>query len=122
MRDDVWITDEDSNRGGLTVGYGATSTTVGPELGFGHFAGDLYEKQVLIVKAAWGGKSLAVDFRPPSSGWTVDPPVAAGQQGFYYNEILRIVDDAIANLATYFPNYNRPRLRDRGRLLAPGME
>jgi len=65
VRDDVWIKDQDPTWGGLTAGYGSNTGTVGPELGFGHFVGDLYEKQVLIVKAAWGGKSLAVDFRPP---------------------------------------------------------
>lgn len=97
LRDDVWIKDEDGQFGGLTAGYGSNSDTVGPELGFGHHVGDLYEKQVLLVKAAWGGKSLGVDFRPPSSGDTT---------GFYYNEILRLVNDAIANLETYFPDYN----------------
>lgn len=96
-RDDVWITDQNGKRGGITVGYGSSATTVGPELGFGHHMGDLYEEQVLIVKAAWGGKSLAVDFRPPSSG---------GTTGFYYNETLSLVNDAIANLGSYFPDYN----------------
>ena len=80
VRDDVWIRDQNPSQGGLTVGYGADSGKVGPELGFGHVIGDLNEQQVLIVKAAWGGKSLAVDFRPPSSG---------GTTGFYYNEILQ---------------------------------
>lgn len=97
VRDDVWIKDQDPSYGGLTVGYGSNSGTVGPELGFGHFAGDHYENQVLIVKAAWGGKSLAVDFRPPSSD---------GTTGFYYNETLSLVNDAIANLGTYFPDYD----------------
>lgn len=96
-REDVWIKDQYGSYGGLTSGYGSDSTTVGPELGFGHAAGDQYENQVLIVKAAWGGKSLAVDFRPPSSG---------GTTGSYYNEVLRLVNDAIANLSTYFPGYN----------------
>ena len=26
------------------------------------------DEPVLIIKTAWGGKSLAVDFRPPSAG------------------------------------------------------
>lgn len=97
VRDDVWIRDESPAQGGLTAGYGATTGTIGPELGFGHLMGDRNEHQVLLVKAAWGGKSLAVDFRPPSSG---------GTTGFYYNEIKRLVNEATTNLATYFPNYN----------------
>lgn len=83
VRDDVWIRDQDTSAGGLTIGYASASDRVGPELGFGHVIGDLREEQVLIVKAAWGGKSLANDFRPPSSGQ--DPaPLVAGDAGFYY--------------------------------------
>ena len=101
VRDDVWIRDQNGMLGGLTAGYGSNSGTVGPELGFGHHAGDLYDKQIIIVKAAWGGKSLAVDFRPPSSG---------GSTGFYYNEVIRLVtemtDDLDTDPSTYFPDYD----------------
>ena len=99
--DDVWMHYERSATqlltGTLNPGYGASNTTIGPELGFGYVMGDYFDNQVLLVKAAWGGKSLAVDFRPPSSG---------GNVGFYYNEILRLVDDAVTNLKTYFPGYD----------------
>jgi hypothetical protein len=112
VRDDVWIRDEAPQEGGLTVGYGTTSSLFGPELGFGHLIGDRNEEQVLILKAAWGGKSLAVDFRPPSSGSSdnpsvpYDPPTANGDDGFYYSEILRLVNEAKTNLGTYFPDYD----------------
>ncbi len=53
--------------------------------------GDRNEHQILLVKAAWGGKSLAVDFRPPSTG---------GTTGFYYNEVKRLVNEATSNLGT----------------------
>lgn len=63
----------------LTVGFGAGGPTAkygpffGPELGFG-WSLDLNENDnVLIVKTAWGGKSLAHDFRPPSSTTLDDP-------------------------------------------------
>ncbi|MGB1129533.1 MAG: sialate O-acetylesterase, partial [Haloferula sp.] len=101
VRDDVWIRDQDGDLGGLTPGYGAQTSLVGPELGFGHFVGDLQENQIIIVKTAWGGKDLANDFRPPSSG---------GTTGFYYNEILRLVTEMTDNLdtdpSTYFPDYD----------------
>jgi hypothetical protein len=106
VRDDVWIRDQSPKHGGLTVGYGANSSLVGPEIGFGHAVGDFYESQVLIVKAAWGGKALATNFRPPSSGWSVNPPVNSTQEGFYYTEILRLVNEATNQLGTYFPDYN----------------
>ncbi|MCF7974605.1 MAG: hypothetical protein K9N55_12370 [Phycisphaerae bacterium] len=100
VRDDVWITYErDASNirfGGLAPGYGVDDSRLGPELGFGHVVGDYYDTQVLLIKTCWGGKSLAVDFRPPSSGGTV---------GFYYREMLRLVDKALANLGTYFPDY-----------------
>jgi alpha-galactosidase len=65
-RDDVWINFLD-RRGKLTVGFGSPKR-IGPELEFGNTVGDHFEEQVLIIKTAWGGKSLGRDFRPPSSG------------------------------------------------------
>ncbi|QDU22614.1 sialate O-acetylesterase [Urbifossiella limnaea] len=54
-------------KGKLTAGYGAPKC-IGPELGFGQVLGDRYPQPVLLIKAAWGGKSLYRDFRPPSAG------------------------------------------------------
>ena len=65
MRDDVWINYLDRH-GELTVGYGSPGC-IGLELQFGHIIGDYYDEQVLLIKTAWGGKSIARDFRPPSS-------------------------------------------------------
>ena len=54
-------------RGPLSVGYGVPSKCLGPELGFGHVVGDHLKDRVLIIKTAWGGKSLGRDFLPPSA-------------------------------------------------------
>ena len=70
-------------KGNLTVGYGANDDKIGPELMFGQIVGDHYANPVLIIKTAWGGKSLAEDFRPPSSGGTTGP---------YYKEMIKIVE------------------------------
>jgi len=35
--------------------------------------GDYVTNQVLLMKTAWGGKSLYKDFRPPSSSGEVGP-------------------------------------------------
>ena len=96
VRDDVWIWYFD-RKGGLTVGYGSRNDRIGPELQFGHVVGDQYEDQVLLIKIAWGGKSLAKDFRPPSSG---------GEVGPYYKELFQHVRDVLANLETHFPEYD----------------
>src|SRR4051812_27991577 len=66
-RDDVFISYLGRTRP-LGVGYGVKPGRIGPELGFGWVVGDALDPPVLLVKCAWGGKSLAVDFRPPSSG------------------------------------------------------
>jgi len=65
-RDDVWINYLE-RRGKLTVGYGSPGR-IGLELEFGHVMGNHFEEPVLLIKAAWGGKSIGRDFRPPSSG------------------------------------------------------
>lgn len=97
-----WVVREDvkiwylGRTGGLTVGYGARADRIGPELQFGHVLGDHYENPVLLIKLAWGGKSLAKDFRPPRSG---------GQIGPYYTELLKQTREVLASLATLFPDW-----------------
>jgi alpha-galactosidase len=103
VRDDVWIHYLD-RKGKLTVGFGAKDDRIGPELGFGFVIGDAYEEPVLLIKLAWGGKSLAVDFRPPSSG---------GEVGPYYKEVVQRTRSILANLKKEFPEFG-----DRGYELA----
>lgn len=66
VRDDVFIKFLD-RRGKLTVGFGSPKC-IGPELEFGRVVGDASEPQVVLIKAAWGGRSLFRDFRSPSAG------------------------------------------------------
>ena len=66
-RDDVSIKFLD-RKGKLTVGYGSPKC-IGPELGFGTVVGDRYDERVLLIKTAWGGRSLQRDFRSPSAGF-----------------------------------------------------
>jgi len=60
--------------GKLTAGYGARRQPdqdggkIGPEFTFGLTMDAAMEEPVLIIKTAWGGKSLNTDFRPPSAG------------------------------------------------------
>jgi len=97
VRDDVWIWYM-GRKGGLTVGYGSPADQrFGPELQFGHLVGDALDNQVLLLKIAWGGKSLAKDFRPPSSG---------GEVGPFYKETLQHITDVLANLGKELPDYD----------------
>jgi hypothetical protein len=99
VRDDVWI-HYLNRKGKLTVGYGAQEDRIGPEFGFGQVIGNAYEEPVLLIKLAWGGKSLAKDFRPPSSG---------GEVGPYYKEIVQRTKAVLGNLKKEFPEFG-----DRG--------
>lgn len=60
--------------GKLTAGYGSRRQPdqdggkIGPEFTFGITMDAAFEEPVLIIKTAWGGKSLHTDFRPPSAG------------------------------------------------------
>ncbi len=96
VRDDVWIWYL-GRTGGLTVGYSPKEDAIGPELQFGHLMGDACESPVLLIKTAWGGKSLAKDFRPPSAG---------GEVGPFYTQMLGHVKEVLANLKTLFPRYD----------------
>ena len=110
-RDDVWISYLE-RKGALTVGYGAREDRIGPELGFGWVLGEHFAEPVLLIKCAWGGKSLAVDFRPPSSG-KFPYPLNAKLQGAieqdpaivgkYYRETLALTRTTLAKFAEMFP-------------------
>jgi hypothetical protein len=97
VRDDVQISfkvGDEVLKGGLTVGYTGYAADgsrrhMGPELGFGCVLGDFYPEPVLLIKTAWGGKSLFVDFRPPGSG---------GQVGPCYTKMVEEVRAALAEL------------------------
>jgi hypothetical protein len=61
--------------GKLTSGFGARGDKptkdggkIGPEFTFGLTMDAALTEPVLIIKTAWGGKSLHTDFRPPSAG------------------------------------------------------
>jgi hypothetical protein len=100
VRDDVWVRyqreDQPLLAGPLGVGFTVYGDAhhFGPELQFGHVVGDHFENPVLLIKTAWGGKSLYGDFRPPSSG---------GETGEYYTRMIADVRDALANMEEEFP-------------------
>ena len=100
IRDDVWVRYQPESgplrAGPLTFGFTSYGDQhhFGPELQFGHAIGDALKNEVLLIKAAWGGKSLYEDFRPPSSG---------GKTGAYYTLMIGHVREALANLKKEFP-------------------
>ena len=68
---EVWISylsHGDVKQGQLTTGFGADDNKIGPELTFGIYMQKQLNEPILIIKTAWGGKSINTDFRPPSAG------------------------------------------------------
>ena len=70
----VWISsigcagdDTTEQKGLLTTGFGASAAEIGPEFTYGIYMEKLGEP-ILLIKTAWGGRSLHTDFRPPSAG------------------------------------------------------
>jgi hypothetical protein len=124
QREDVWIKFL-NRKGNLTAGYGSPGC-IGPEFGFGWVVGDHYAKsgqQVLLIKTAWGGRSLYCDFRPPSAGMPSDAvldkmlaelrkknPSATREDvekpfGTSYRQMIDEVHQTLANLKALFPGY-----------------
>jgi hypothetical protein len=100
LRNDVFVRYQREDRpllaGPLGMGFSVYGDAhhFGPELQFGHVVGDHSENPVLLIKTAWGGKSLFKDFRPPSSG---------GETGKYYTLMIAQVRETLANVATELP-------------------
>ncbi|MFK7790903.1 MAG: sialate O-acetylesterase, partial [Phycisphaeraceae bacterium] len=90
--------------GPLKPGYGASAGQIGPELGFGHVIGDATKGQVLLIKAAWGGKSLGHNFLPPSVG-KYTRPIEPDDPGYFYQRILQLAREVSVNIETYLPGY-----------------
>lgn len=123
--------------GKLTAGYGSVwgqppgklGDKIGPEFTFGLTMDAAFEEPVLLIKTAWGGKSLHTDFRPPSAGpyqlstfqidnypkqqghgipkdfeaWKVEK---ANATGIYYRLMIEHVKEVLANPKQVIPEYD----------------
>lgn len=103
QRDDVWVIEfncadqspPDQCKPALNkiMPAGINDKFFGPELGFAHSVGDYYDEPVLIIKTAWGGKSLAVDFLPPSIAQATNRAT-----GPYYNAMMQFAQSVLEKL------------------------
>lgn len=84
--------------GELSIGYAVYDGRhhFGPELQFGHVIGDHLREPVLLIKTAWGGKSLHKDFRPPS---------AEGATGPFYTRMIAEYREALGSISKHFPQF-----------------
>jgi alpha-galactosidase len=122
--------------GKLTAGFGARrnpnelADKFGPEYAFGLTMEQNYDGPILIIKCAWGGKSLHTDFRPPSAGpytlsdwqkenypkqeghgipkdfeqWKKDKAQAIGT---YYRMMTKHVNEVLADPGKVVPDYDK---------------
>jgi alpha-galactosidase len=128
--EDVWISyltgDGDRYSGKLTAGYGAKGgeSKIGPEFTFGITMQKLLDEPILLIKTAWGGKSLHTDFRPPSAGpyelnpqqmdqfakrgvnveqWKAEKAEATG---CYYRLMIDYVREVLRDIRRVCPDYD----------------
>jgi len=104
-------------RGRVKVGYGFDRERIGPEYAFGLYLDKAMGEPILIIKTAWGGKSLAVDFRPPSAGPYLpsqserdnDRVPTGDSVGHYYREMIEFVQATLKDadsIRQVVPNYD----------------
>ncbi len=135
--DDVWISyytgggdNMGEGFGKLTAGYGSrrnpaeASDKIGPEFTFGIYMNKAVDEPILIIKTAWGGKSIHTDFRPPSAGpypfseneienfkkrgQNIDEVKAekAKKTGHYYRLMMKHVQHVLADIKRVYPEYD----------------
>jgi len=108
----------------LTVGYGGGTTNpdeFGPELGFGITMYEQVKEPILIIKTAWGGKSLCIDFRSPSAGpydfsdglgkdYTKERQKAVLKaSGHYYRLMMEHIKAVLADPSKVYPGYDKTK-------------
>ncbi len=117
-------TDLTEKTGKLTAGFGAPEDKIGPEFTFGITMEKLLDEPILIIKTAWGGRSLHTDFRPPSAGpyvWS-DYELARHKErgddleqgkaekieatGVYYREMVKHVRTVLTDIKRVVPDYD----------------
>lgn len=124
--DHVWISYLTGNgdksgegAGKLTAGFGARKNPaedggkIGPEFTFGLAMDAALDEPVLLIKTAWGGKSLYYDFRPPSAGVYPRSPedIAKNRNpesgsGHYYRLMVEHVRKVLADPGRVCPAYD----------------
>ncbi|MEM1226182.1 MAG: sialate O-acetylesterase [Planctomycetota bacterium] len=120
----AYLSSNGEKRGALTTGYGADDDKIGPELTFGVRMRQALGEPILIIKSAWGGKSLHTDFRPPSAGPYAFKPAQIDRlrsqnkdivevkeakveaTGFFYRQMINYVRDTLGAIEHASPHYD----------------
>jgi len=111
--------------GKLTAGFGASTSEIGPEFTFGIYMEKQINEPILIIKTAWGGRSLMTDLRPPGAGkrafndtivkgWKgmgVDPVKEAARHNselnsVFYRHMIGHVQKVLGDIKRVIPEYD----------------
>lgn len=135
VHEDIWISsvgaagdgwsDVIEQKGQLRAGFGASEEKLGPELTFGITMSQTLGEPILLIKTAWGGRSLISDFRPPGAGprvfsdyikeqWSergVNPVAEAERHnrelnGVFYRHMIEHVKMVLADIPRVMPGYD----------------
>ncbi len=126
VADNAWITyytgrgdDNGEGFGKLTAGYGSRPNPaedggkIGPEFTFGLYMDQAIEEPILIIKTAWGGKSLYYDYRSPSSGVYQRTEADIEKErnteernGHYYRLMMGHVKHVLSDIKRVVPEYD----------------
>lgn len=126
VADNAWISyytgrgdDNGEGFGKLTSGYGSRANPaedggkIGPEFTFGLYMDKAIEEPILIIKTAWGGKSLYYDYRSPSSGVyeRSESDIEKGRNtaernGHYYRLMVEHVKHVLGDIKRVYPGYD----------------
>ncbi len=119
-----WLSNGGEKHGPLTAGFGADDDKIGPEFMFGIRMQKLLDEPILIIKTAWGGKSLHTDFRPPSAGpyefnenqlegfrkqgkdLKAIKKERAKATGHYYRLMMEHAKKVLADIKSVYPDYD----------------
>lgn len=102
-------------RGKLGPGYGANTKKIGPEYAFGLSMAQKIDGPILLIKSAWGGKSINHNFRPPSVGpYVLSEKEKAGKNadklrenaGLNWRMMNEHVHKVLADLKSHHPAYD----------------
>jgi hypothetical protein len=93
-------------QGQLTVGFGSLGkeAKIGPEFTFGLYLHKHLNEPILIIKTAWGGKSLYSDFYPPNATEGQEQTEATGH---YYRLMIEHVKKVLADPGKVHPAYKK---------------
>jgi len=114
--DKVWINSLSNDKtkvGNLTTGFGADDEKIGPELAFGAYLQPKVDQPILIIKTAWGGKSINTvrdnqiqRFKKQKKDIQQLKAKKKDATGKYYRLMIQHAKSVLADIKSTYPDYD----------------